>query len=249
MCKASRLNYVLACLLLSTSPLYADTPWNGAYIGANIGASLADADFSAAGSNPTSFIGVSIFNAIVASANGDFSDALISGGGQLGFNVQQGGWIFGLEADFNALQLDEQRTYSGADSAFTWVGGDRVSADWLVTARARAGILATPALLFYGTAGVAFTQIKQDSTLDFAGSSVISHRVGGEESKAGWAAGAGAEYSLGGSWSLKAEYLYVHFSDVSATATIDPPPLPTTITHSVDDLSLHNLRVGLNYGF
>lgn len=250
--RTSSLKFIVAGLLVSTSPASADSPWTGAYVGANIGAALAESEFRSVGDDPTAFFAPSFFDAVVASGNGDFSETLMSGGVQLGFNVQQGNWVFGLEADLSALQLDEQQNYSGVVAAFPavpWTGRDSVSADWLATARARAGMLASPALLIYGTAGVAFTQIEQVSSVISPGSS-IDHRLSGEESKVGWVVGGGAEYALGGSWRLKAEYLFISFDGVSETATLDTlPPPPVTVTHSVEDLTLHNFRLGLNYGF
>jgi outer membrane immunogenic protein len=63
---------------------------------------------------------------------------------------------------------------------------------------------------------------------------------------AGWAAGAGAEWSLTGAWSVKAEYLHVDLgtlTDAAANAVG-----AATITHA-HGLTEDMARVGFNYRF
>jgi outer membrane immunogenic protein len=60
--------------------------------------------------------------------------------------------------------------------------------------------------------------------------------------RAGWAAGAGAEYALPRNWSVKVEYRY---SDLGRASSFDPN------LNSTDDnkLNFHAIRLGASYRF
>jgi outer membrane immunogenic protein len=105
-------------------------------------------------------------------------------GGQLGYNWQNGQFVFGAETD---LQL------SDADATFA---SYQFSNPWFGTMRGRAGI-AYGYTLFYATAGLAYGEGK----FDFAGLSQSNTSLG-------WTAGAGIEFAFTPCWSVKAEYLY-----------------------------------------
>jgi outer membrane immunogenic protein len=112
--------------------------------------------------------------------------------------------------------------------------------------RGRAGILATPELLLYGTGGAAFANVK---TTDFAffafdGS---TNTAAASTTRTGWTAGAGAEWALGANWSVKLEYLYVDLGRVNYTSL---NTLTATATINHDHRITENIgRVGLNYRF
>lgn len=137
------------------------------------------------------------------------------GGVQAGFNWRQAGpWVFGLEADIQA---------SGANDTFApW----KFSNPWFGTARGRIGY-AFDNVLFYGTGGLAFGELK-------------GQRWGLSESRTGfgWTVGLGAEFALTQNWSAKAEYLYVSLAQHDFTVT----GLPNGYQFGV-------IRVGVNYHF
>jgi len=147
------------------------------------------------------------------------------GGVQAGYNWQpwnwQGGsWVFGLEGDLQA---------TGADDTFApW----KFSNPWFGTVRGRAGY-AFNNILFYGTAGLAFGELRG---LTF-GSFSDSH------TNAGWTAGVGAEFGLGQfgfaqHWSPKIEYLYVDLNDSQFV-----------VTGVQNGYRFGVLRAGVNYHF
>lgn len=110
------------------------------------------------------------------------------GGVQAGYNFQNGPWVFGIEGDIQA---------AGADDTFApW----KFSNPWFGTLRGRAGY-AFNNVLFYGTAGLAFGELRAQT-------------FGWTESHttAGWTIGAGAEVGLAPNWSAKLEYLYIDLS-------------------------------------
>jgi len=137
-----------------------------------------------------------------------------AGGVQAGYNFQNGPWVFGVEGDIQA---------AGADDTFApW----KFSNPWFGTLRGRAGY-AFSNVLFYGTAGLAFGELR-------------SQTFGWTEShtSAGWTIGAGAELGLAPNWSVKLEYLYIDLSTSQFA-----------ITGVSNGYSASVVRAGVNYHF
>ncbi|MBR0965092.1 porin family protein [Bradyrhizobium diazoefficiens] len=136
------------------------------------------------------------------------------GGAQAGYNFQNGPWVFGVEGDIQA---------AGADDTFApW----KFSNPWFGTLRGRAGY-AFSNVLFYGTAGLAFGELRGQT-------------FGWTEShtSVGWTIGAGAELGLAPNWSVKLEYLYVDLSTSQFA-----------ITGVSNGYSASVVRAGVNYHF
>jgi outer membrane immunogenic protein len=137
------------------------------------------------------------------------------GGVQAGYNFQNGPWVFGIEGDIQA---------AGADDTFApW----KFSNPWFGTVRGRAGY-AVSNVLFYGTAGLAFGELRAQTF----GGWTESH------TSAGWTAGVGAEVGLAQNWSAKIEYL---FFDLSTSQF--------AITGVSNGYSASVVRAGVNYRF
>lgn len=137
-----------------------------------------------------------------------------AGGVQAGYNFQNGPWVFGVEGDIQA---------AGADDTFApW----KFSNPWFGTLRGRAGY-AFSNVLFYGTAGLAFGELR-GQTFGWA----ESHTT------AGWTIGAGAEVGLASNWSVKLEYLYIDLSTSQFA-----------ITGVSNGYSASVVRAGVNYHF
>jgi len=136
------------------------------------------------------------------------------GGVQAGYNFQNGPWVFGIEGDIQA---------AGADDTFApW----KFSNPWFGTVRGRAGY-ALNNILFYGTAGLAFGELRAQT---FGWSE--SH------SSVGWTLGLGAEVGLAQNWSAKIEYLYYDLSTSQFA-----------ITGVSNGYSASVVRAGVNYHF
>jgi outer membrane immunogenic protein len=117
------------------------------------------------------------------------------GGVQAGYNWQTGPWVFGVEGDLQA---------TGASDTFApW----KFSNPWFGTVRGRAGYTFNN-ILFYGTAGLAFGELRGET-----------FRLAETNTNAGWTVGLGAEFGLAQNWSAKLEYLYVDLNDSNFTIT------------------------------
>jgi len=160
----------------SPAPYYAPAPasgynWSGPYAGLNLGYEWGTV------------------------TNNNTKPSGIEGGLQVGYNWQNGQFVFGAETD---LQI------SGADDTFAPY---KFSNPWFGTLRGRAGV-AVNNILFYGTLGLAYGGVKGEIS-------------GLAESKThvGWAGGLGMEVGFTPNWSAKVEYLYMDLSNRAYSIT------------------------------
>ncbi len=120
------------------------------------------------------------------------------GGGQVGYNLQSGSFVYGVESDFQGASISSGLAgLSANNKAFT----SNESIDWFGTVRGRLGWAFGPALL-YGTGGFAYGNVNQRATL---GNDIL----GSNGTQTGYAVGGGIEYKFTPNWSLKAEYQYI----------------------------------------
>ena len=211
--------------------------WTGFYIGANAGLAFASTNFA----DP---FGASVFGDTVRSPGS-------MAGGQIGFNWQAPGWqwVFGVEADGDAISSDGTSTCFAA-SALTVNATCRVRPQSVATLTGRIGYAMSPtdelhniapigvlpfrsATLIYGKAGVARAgdQIDMATNNDlagFAGPAIASNST--NTTFWGWTVGFGIEQALSAAWSLKVEYDYLGFpsrtSPISAARPSIPPVSP-----------------------
>ncbi len=195
----------IAALLIATPVLAADIPprapsypartasvpfnWTGAYGGVHLG-------YGWSQWTGTTTVGGAVISTERANVNGAL------GGLQLGFNMQSGAMVYGLETDI---------TLSGQRSTTTTGGvtfGERVR--WFGTTRGRLGV-AADRWMFYGTGGVSYTGLQSDITV---GGTTDSAR----ETKLGWTVGAGIENAISPNWTWKLEYLYIDAARTTRTA-------------------------------
>ena len=138
----------------------------------------------------------------------------IAGGIEGGYNWQYGAFVAGGETD---IQL------SGADDTLSPF---EFSNPWFGTLRGRAGVALNNVLLF-GTAGLAYGDIRADSAL-----------LSESHTSIGWVAGGGVEVGFTPRWSAKAEWLYLDLSDRNFS-----------VTGTSNGLAADLLRMGVNYRF
>jgi len=201
-------------------------PFNGLYIGANIG--YADADAS-----QTTF-GLEI----------DGDDSSFTGGAQLGYNRQCGNLLFGIETDINAVDLNSQAAYPGPVYTTS-------SIDWFGTLRGRLGYVHDDRLVVYVTGGLAYADLDHhlyDPTPP-GGGPPFSQTDGGLET--GWTVGGGIEWLRHANWSLRAEALYVDLGSQNHQYIISQTACGGFVCRSNTDWddSFWVARLGLNYRF
>ena len=158
------------------APYYSPSPaagynWAGAYAGLNLGYEWGKVSNSAG--NPSG----------------------IMGGGQVGYNWQNGQFVFGGETD---LQI------SSADDTFApW----KFSNPWFGTLRGRIGY-AMNNILVYGTGGLAYADLNGEL-----------NSLTETKTELGWTLGLGLEVGLTPNWSAKVEYLYMDLGNRAFSVT------------------------------
>lgn len=180
-----------------------------------------------------------------------------TGGGLAGYNFQLGSFVLGFEADFGGMSMVASQTKSGtypccAPTGFTVT--QKVSTNWLFTARPRIGFTKGPVLV-YGTGGVAMTNLNYEAR--FTDTFATALETGGvkNSSQTGWIAGGGAEFRVDHNWSVKGEFLHADFGSVTKTSTnltaFSGPPIafPTNIFTHTTNLTSNIYRFGLNFRF
>ncbi|WP_025035810.1 outer membrane protein [Bradyrhizobium sp. DOA9] len=203
--------------------------WTGFYAGVNLG--------YLTGHNPSNY---SLDSAPVG-ASMTLAPRGAIGGVQAGYNKQIAHWVFGVEADWQGADADDfYCTNCGVDPG----GGMTQRVSWIATVRGRAG-LGTGPLLFYGTAGAAFGRVSVDVNCCVGGQVLVSNLAA---TRTGWTAGTGIEAALGGNWTVKAEYLYLHLGTAFQVVPFAPPFAPDAV-RAGGEFNAHLARLGVNYRF
>jgi outer membrane immunogenic protein len=234
--------------------------WTGFYVGLNAGGAWNESNVTTTtvfAPFPFGYFATTSVPAIGTVGNQNINRSGFTGGATAGYNWQISNAVLGVETDFNYFGIRGSSTGTAlypccAPSTFTVNSSE--STDWLWTLRGRAGFLATPALLLYGTGGLAVADVKASYLFtDTFGPARESAAI--STTRYGWTAGAGGEYALMNGWSIKAEYLYVDLGRASTTSTnlVTPTAFPSNFpsnvfTHTVD-LRSNIGRVGINYKF
>jgi outer membrane immunogenic protein len=158
-------------------------------------------------------------------STGHFGTSGWLGGGTLGYNLQTGPWVLGLESDIDWASL--------SGSTACPVGGltCQTQNDWLGTVRGRVG-WAFDRFLPYVTGGLAVGDI--NASVPNVGSQTATN--------AGWTVGGGLEYAITNNWSTKVEYLHVDLGSFDCTACSSTPPVNVHLNEDI-------VRGGINYKF
>jgi outer membrane immunogenic protein len=131
---------------------------------------------------------------------------------------------------------------------------DEVKTDWFATVRGRLGY-SFGRFLPYVTGGLAIAHEKAGLSVNgtFGGGRLpVAFASSQSKTLTGYAVGAGAEYALNRSWSIKAEYLHVGFDDRSfdLSGSLSVAGVPVALTASGNVATDFDIaRFGVNYRF
>jgi outer membrane immunogenic protein len=237
--------------------------WTGFYAGLNAGGAWgrSDATTSISCGPVPGFLfnyicgagfGQAEANVVNTAGTGSMSGSGFTGGGQIGYNLQNNNWVYGVEIDAESFHLRASRQGMAANPGFYAAAiTSSVSTDWLMTARGRVG-WAHENLLAYVTGGVAATNLQASHTFLDNALPGVTAAWSGSATKLGWTVGGGLEYALSRNWSVKAEYLFVKFGSVSASGIISTGPGAPGYANAIStstDLTAQIARGGFNYRF
>lgn len=187
-------------------------PWNGAYIGVHAGMGWAEVNLAQQSGAATELEG-------------------FSGGGHFGYNIQNGRTVFGFEVDADGTSIEKSETTTyGTVSATV-----RAGITSLASLRGRLGFSAGDTL-FYGTAGVGWSQSELKVTVQVAGLEVSTKA---DTSAVGYVVGGGIEHKITMALSGRLEALYYGFQDHEITVLNTTTKLDSNVTVLRGGLSWH----------
>jgi outer membrane immunogenic protein len=192
--------------------------------------------------------------AISVPSRAGLSDDGLGGGGQIGYQMQFGNLVAGIETDFTLADVGRARSSvnpASADPACGCTAVTELSSEmnWFGSVRGRVGV-AVPDLgtfsgrtLLYVTGGLAYAQIEHRGQITVTPPGV-ELQTSSDSVKVGFTVGAGAEIALTQNVSIKSETLYYNLEDESLTLA------------RVDDQAVYRFknegwisRVGVNVRF
>lgn len=195
------------------APVYsAPFSWSGFYIGINGGYGW--------GKSKWTIVGTGL-------STGDYNTTGGLIGGTIGYNLQSGSLVWGLEGDLDASWI------KGTDTPTCGTPGCETKNSWFGTARGRIGY-AWDRFMPFITGGAAFGDIKM--TTPVATSQTTTN--------VGWTLGGGVEYAFMGPWSTKIEYLYADLGKGKCDAGACGGG-----TSFESPLKVNIVRLGVNYRF
>jgi outer membrane immunogenic protein len=193
-------------------------------------------------------------------------------------------WVVGVEADFN--YANEQATVHGSPYPANLLFGTpitpfgathndefKVRTRWDASARVRTGWLATPSMLLYLTAGLAWANIEVISTCsttlmpnvsncapgNYFGGTLGPGDIAHSATKLGWTGGGGAEWMFAPNWIARWQY---RFADFGFTGPFSPFSFsdtrfctgcpaglnPLSVSYEVPMMQ-HHFELGISYKF
>jgi outer membrane immunogenic protein len=198
--------------------------WAGPYLGVNLGAAWNHAEFSDVGNSCCHYV----FGSNVPEPFWSTDPAGFTFGGQAGYNLQAGNFVYGIEGDLNWVDAK-------ASATFVPFPGGNVAAttklEWMASIRGRLGLAFGPAL-FYGTGGVAWAHFSDAWGFASLGGNTFSS---GDTRTAG-IFGGGIEYMFAPNWIGRVEALFANFG--TKTIAVVPPgtlvgPYASSFEHKV----------------
>jgi outer membrane immunogenic protein len=208
------------------APVAVAYSWTGFYIGGQVGGGWS----TFKGTDPTT--PGAPWTSINASG--------VIAGGQIGGNYQIGNAVLGLEAsyDWSNIRVNDGGPFAGG-AGLTMT----LKNDYVATVAGRVGY-AFDRVLLYAKGGAAFTRDRLDANNGLAGA--LAGSGSGSFSRTGWVAGAGIEWAFLPNWSVKAEYNYLGFGQITE--------VPTTTGNlfaspALVKLDIQTALLGLNFHF
>jgi outer membrane immunogenic protein len=190
-------------------PAYLPPPlftWTGLYVGGQIGFAWGSGNFNDSGFDPVT--GTFITGTLGSTPNG------VIGGAHLGYQYQFNQLVLGIEGSVDGTSL----TNTAVANFPVAFGGSalsaQTSADVQGSIRGKIG-LALDRVLIYGTGGVAFGGF--DTTLSLTAPNSIPPifaTTSTSNTRSGWTAGGGLEYSVTNNWWIFAEYRFTDFGNL-----------------------------------
>jgi outer membrane immunogenic protein len=210
--------------------------WTGWYVGVNGGGVWGHTNTGVSINNPNTFFNPLNEPTVVAVGSNHINNSGGIAGGHVGYLWQSGKAVFGLEAGLDWMNAKGSIATAGIypqNAPVTFGFNERVSTDWLFTFLGRVGFDAG-GWMPYVTGGLAvsdlkYTNVFNDNFYPSTGTANFN------QTKVGYAVGAGAEWKFNSNWSVRGEYLYVAFDNITGSSVVAVTAIPAinfTFGHS-----------------
>jgi len=222
--------------------------WAGFYLGAHMGIDWAQFDLG-------NIYWDDGYSSDKRNLNRSFNTQGGFGGAQLGYNFQSSNWVYGLEVDLGGATMsggpnEPYFALPGHPAGIHGVqfdGNNNNNGGFYGDVDGRVGY-AWGSTLLYAKGGFAWltSNISTREGL-YMGSGVWDWYSGNNNNNTltGWNIGGGLEWKVSPSWSIKAEYLYFDFTNLSNSCCNDPGGY--TWHSGSSDLQVNTVKIGFNY--
>jgi outer membrane immunogenic protein len=196
--------------------------WTGCYVGGNFGTIFTKADWTLPGA-----------------ALSSMDTNALAFGGQAGCNYQISTWVFGVQGDYDFVNLSgaNDGSATGVDAVNAGVT-DRSTVDSIASLTGRFGY-AWWRILFYAKGGGAWQRDKYDMLLTGTTTSFSPTTV----TRSGFTVGGGIEYAITDHFNMFFEYDFYDFG--TSTSTFVVPPVESVGIRETDSI----VKVGVNWKF
>ncbi len=208
--------------------------WTGLYFGGSVGFGAGTTENNSDGS--LLIRDQEVFSLPLVNEDSDLNGAVY--GLHVGYNIQRGHLVYGLEATLSGADLDSSRS-CGLLSVFKCES----ELDYYGTVVGRLGY-AVDKTLFYVTGGLAYGEVSNNLSLEALGFKLPL--VKDEETAVGWTAGIGIEHAMTDRFIVRIEYAHIDLGDDSASKTFDFGPLGLKVDNKTD-LEFDTIRIGASY--
>ena len=243
---AKFLAFLCAALGLSSSAFAADLPvappprapaiyvppvmpvynWSGVYLGINGGYGFGSSEWTDSQ------------NLSGSTSSGSFNTNGGLVGGTLGVNFQTGGFVFGVEGDWDWQGLQGTNNSSFCNILASGTPSCETKSDWIGTIRGRTGC-AADRVLFYATGGGAFGNVQ-------TGLNTLSLQ---SNTEFGWTAGTGIEWAFADNWTAKVEYLFVDLGNTTCNTSANCGFDAGIASNNSVSFTESMIRAGVNFKF
>jgi outer membrane immunogenic protein len=190
-----------------------------------------------------------------------------TGGAFVGYRVQVGAWVVGVEGDVYFQSAETSFTQTGRPSWFSSTGSETFSGSTKQgtngSFRARVGGLVTPWTLVYVTGGLAVSEISGSfsylactATCSSSASTNVFTSASWNDTKVGGTVGVGAETQLFAGWKGRLEYRYTDFGSITKDIALSnnvtsvggcSTTVCGNVAHIETKASNHRITVGLGF--
>jgi outer membrane immunogenic protein len=225
----------MAADLARPAPVYVPPPivvpvftWTGCYVGGNVGGIWAKNDW----------------NDTILGAYESNSASGALGGLQGGCNYQVGGWVFGIQGDYDWSNINSTNANPVLSALTGFAITDQTQIKSLASVTGRVGY-AWDRFLGYVKAGGAWEQ--GNFALQANGASFVTASA----TQSGWTVGVGGEYAFLHWLTGFVEYDYYGFSSANPGALVCTPATCAGVTTTGTGIksNVNVLKVGLNFKF